>query len=878
MVEKNLTPYKDAAQTLQQQQRRLTHDFLKGQAPDFMEGYSRLLDDYFRTSFERSIVGPKIGMHKNPYAIIALGGYGRKEQCVHSDVDVLFLFKRTIPKEAEDLICEMIYPLWDIGLTVGHATRSVKECLRIAGQDFQVLTSIMDARFVCGMSLLYSSLLEQLQKKILSRRFAEIISWLVHASEERHGQFGDSTYLLEPDLKAGQGGLRDYHSILWIAGTKSKISQPGDLERNGYLNSDELSALTRALSFIWTVRNYLHHLAGRKCDQLHFEYQSKLARVLKFKRENGQKPVERFLGMLHGQMDFVKQQHLMFHYEFDRGKRRKGALAGKKSCRTPGLIVSRDMLDFVSARDIEAAPELLIKIFEESARLKIPLSMEAKRRVKEFCPLIDEEFRTSGKNVRSFERILTAPPARFNVLNEMLSAGFLVCYLPEFQRIVNRIQYDEYHLYPVDKHSIRTVQRIKNFREDRNDPEKTDLFSALYTELADPGQLLWAALLHDIGKGEAGKGHSEKGAKIAAALLTRRGYNPREVETVSFLIREHLLMMNLATRRDINDEETALLCARTIQDIDRLKMLYLLTCADAMSTGPKAWNDWTSSLLRDFFFKVLNILEKGELATLEAVEAIENKKNAVFRDAALSAEKPRVEALFDVMSPRYLLYAPAEDIVEHIRLYSRLKDQDFVWQIDETAESNARKITICANNMPGFFSKVAGVFTLNSLDILDAQIFTWRNNIALDIFKVTPPADRLFEIKKWARTQEDLLSALAGKLDIAAALQQRRPFLRPNRLQDPERPSRIIVDNNASSFFTIIEVFTYDFPGLLYRITSALFRCRLDVWVAKIGTQIDQVVDVFYVRDFDGQKIDSAKQVETIKTEISRVLPEVALP
>jgi [protein-PII] uridylyltransferase len=859
---------------LKEKTEQLISNFLNGTEPDFLNRHAQILDDYFRESFETSLVGPRMIITKNPYAVVALGGYGREEQCIHSDVDLLFLFGEKVPGEAEDLIREMIYPLWDLGLEVGYATRSMKECIRMAGKDFEVLIPLLDARFICGMSHLYTYLLARLRQGIIRKRSKKIITWLLDGNRARYIHFGDSSYLLEPNLKESQGGLRDYHTMLWITRIEFNLKQPRDLEYYGCLSHDEFKELVESLSFIWNVRNRLHYLAGRKCDQLYFEYQVKLADALKFKRLNGQQPVERFLGELHGRMEYIKERQQMFLYERGYLEKTKPGRKPLKQTSVSGLKVERDMLSFESPEAILRSPGLLLNIFYERIRLKIPLSAEAKRLVREFAYLIGEDFSNSVSAVKSFEKILVAKTSGFNVLNEMLSTGLLVRLVPEMAGIVNRIQYDEYHFYPVDKHLLQTVQTIKTFGTGEN-TDGGPLYGNLYQELKNKTLLLWATLLHDIGKSEPSGGHSEKGAEIVRTLLQRKGFTVEDVETISFLVEEHLLLVKTATRRDAYDEETAIICARKIKDVERLKMLYLLTVADSMSTGPKAWNEWISTLLRDLFLKVLNILEKGELATREAVETVERKKDAVLRFATEQTERQELDSLLNVMSPRYLLYAPENDMSEHIQLFKDIGDAEFVWQIAEISDSNTRKVTICAKDRPGLFSKISGVLTLNSIDILGVQVFTWRNNIALDIFEVKPPPDQIFETEIWNRAEKHLNSALSGNLDLESALSEKVSAYRSSRRYTTKRPHRVVVDNGSSSFFTIVEVFTYDFPGLLYSITDALFRCRLDIWVAKITTKVDQVVDVFYVRDFDGQKVDLPDQVEAIKSTVEAVLRDV---
>jgi [protein-PII] uridylyltransferase len=716
--------------------------------------------------------------------------------------------------------------------------------------------------------------MSQVRQKIIGKRSRTIINWLVEKNNARHAQFGDSAYLLEPNLKEGQGGLRDYHTILWIGQIEINIKQSRDLEYFGLLSHEEFQTLSDSLAFIWNVRNRIHHLCGRKCDQLNFENQIKLAETMNYKQVNGQQPVERFLGDLHGRMEFLKQQHLMFLHELGlEKKRRRKKRKSQKQTRVAGLeVIKWGMLNFETPEKIIESPDLLMKIFEESARLKIPLSAEAKRLVKEFLPQINAKFRKSELMVKSFERILLSPAPKFNVLNEMLNTGFLVRFIPEFRSITNRIQYDEYHLYPVDKHLLRTVKTVKNFGTPK-DSSLEPLCVQIYTELKNKVPLLWAAFLHDIGKGEAEEGHAESGAALINGLLTEKGLDSEVVDSVGFLVREHLFLIKTATRRDTYDEETAIFAARRIKDGERLKMLYLLTVADSISTGPMAWNEWTAALLRDFFLKVLNVLEKGELATAEAVEIVEKKKMEIIEAAGSKTAQKHISGLLEVMSPRYLLYMPAEEMTEHIKLYDRLGDNNFIWEIKRSSDANTRKVTICAQDRPGLISKIAGVFTLHNIDILDVQVFTWRNNIALDIFEVKPPPDKIMEEEKWKRAENRLKDALSNGLNLTSALRKKVPVFGQFGKRVSRKPHRIRVDNTSSSFFTIIEVFTYDFPGLLFSISDALFQCGLNIWVAKIATKADQVVDVFYVWDLNGQKIDEPDQVAEIKAAILERLP-----
>jgi len=830
----------------------------QGAMRGFLAEHTRALDDYFQESFEKSEVGPRMRVDKNPYAVVALGGYGRGEQCVHSDVDLLLLFRGKVPAEAAGLVREIVYPLWDAGLEVGYATRTVAETLKLAADDFEVLTSLVDARFLCGVSFLYTDMMERLQEVLKSRGKA-FVQWLAETSEARHRRYGDSAALLEPNLKEGQGGLRDYHFMRWAAAALHGAREPRDLEYLGVLTHGEYAELCLALDFVWLVRNRAHLLCGRKCDQLHFEYQHKVAASLGFSSHGNLEGIELFLKTLHSRMETIKESRQVLLAGIL--PRRAGKKSGRS--RVPGVFVRKSALEFDSPEAIVDNPKLLVKIFAESARLKLPLSVEAARLVREFSHLAGEDFSRDPEVAADMERILTARAPVLGVLEKMLSTGFLPRLIPELAGIQNRIQYTEYHVYPVDKHSVRTVQTIKDFAAGGG---RFPLAAQLYKEVSPKKLLLWAALLHDVGKGTTRENHAEAGAAVAERIMLRMGYPRRHAELVGFLVREHLSLVKTATRRDLNDERTAISMARLVGDATRLKMLYLLTVADSVATGPKAWNDWSASLVKDLFFKANQVLSHGTLASKKTVRELAKKREEVLTLAKSGEERKAVEELWDVLSPRYVNDMPAGRIAEHVRMFRGLADRQAVMDFSRGPGKDVRAITVCAKDRPGLFSRIAGVLALHNLNILNARIYTWRNHVALDEFFVTRPADPLFEEEAAARAGADLARALSGDMDLEAALQKNlsaRMAKKPGPA--PTRREKVVVDNENSGFFTIIEVHAYDQPGLLYRITDTLYRCRLDVWVAKIATKADQVVDVFYVRDFDGQKVEDEKRVEEIK-------------
>lgn len=865
---------KTNADILLKKRKQLTQLFLKGKCPDFLEKYTGIMDEYFFTVYEKSISARKITVAGTPFAIIALGGYGRKEQCIHSDIDLLILFEKQVPPEVEAFVQELLYPLWDAKFEVGYAVRNIDECIEMGFDRFDILTTILDARFICGASLIYTTFMEKFREDLAAKHLKSTLNYLYEHGEKRHFDFGDSTYLIAPDLKSGFGGLRDYHTLLWYAKIKSDIKTRRDLEYYGFLSHFEYKALEEALSKIWKIRNFLHHVTDRKCDTLHFEYQAELASLLGYRPRKQQPNVERFLGDLHSKMDFLKQINQITFEDIQASIRIKKGTVEPRPTKTDGLIVQKRRLHFANSIAILQNPSILLKIFLESGQKKISLSIEARRMVSEFIHLIDAKVKKDPANIKMFKKILALSYWEFNVLNVMLSTGILEKFIPEFSLINNKIQYTHYHLFPVDKHSIRCVQVVNSFK-DYGDSEANHLYSSVFKEVRNKNVLYFAALLHDIGKSDPNKEHSKTGAKIIRPIMKRFGFNPTEIDDAAFLVGHHLSLVQTATRRDIFDEETAVYMANKVGKIRLLRMLFLLTVADSQATGPKAWNDWTESLIKDLFLKTMSILKKGDLASKKTQNIIERKKTEVLKLLKESWRENEILEQLESMSRRYLVYVPAQIIVDHINLYRNLGDRDFIWQISKEHNSDVRTVSICGKDRPGMYSKIAGVFFLNGLDIVGSQAYLLGEEHFLDIFKVHPPRDKIFEKEKWKSAEHDLINAINDDHFLDSVLDKTPEKLTISSGKKPE-PNIVRIDNDTSSFFTIIEVVTYDYPGLLFSITNALYRNKMNVNVAMVATKVDQVVDVFYVRSLENDgKIENETELEQIKHAILESLPKI---
>jgi [protein-PII] uridylyltransferase len=861
-------------QTLIRKKQHLVENFLENGAPDFLGSLTRVLDEYVFTVYEKSITARKMVIAGKPFAVIALGGYGRKEQCIHSDIDLLILFDDTVPPEVEAFVQEIVYPLWDARFEVGYAVRHMDECIDMAFERFDILTTVLDARFICGNSLIYSRFKETFRHRLSTRHYRQTLDYLFEHGIKRLENFGDSTFLVTPDLKSGFGGLRDYHTLLWYAKIKSDIKERRDLEYYGFLSHYEYHSLDKTLTYIWRIRNWLHHITGRKCDTLHFEYQTDMADRLNYKNQGGRPDVEIFLGDLHEKMEFLKQINQITFEDILTSSRIRKDPATPRLTKISGLVIRKRRLYFANTVVILQHPALLLKIFLESGRRRIPLSIEARRVVSEFLHLVDDEIRTDPANIKIFKQILALSFWEFNVLNVMLSTGILERIIPEYKAIRNKIQYNHYHLFPVDKHSIRCVQVINSFREPGTDVNSS-LYANVYKEVRNKNLLRVAALLHDIGKSDPAKEHSNTGAEIARPILERLGFNPAETADACFLIRHHLLLAKTATRRDVFDEETAVYTANKVGKIRLLRMLLLLTVADSMATGPKAWNEWTENLIKDLFLKTMRILKTGELASRKAQRLIQRKKEEVTALLGDIWHEQDTSKQLDALSKRYLLNMPAVHIADHVRLFQNLGDRQFNWQISREDDSDIRTVSICGREKPGFYSKIAGVFFLNRINIVASQAYPLGDTHILDIFKVMAPSDRIFEAEKWKKAEQDLTRALADDHFLDKVVDKIPAHITIASGRRPE-PNQVRIDNDISSFFTIIEVLTYDFAGLLFTITNTLYRCGVNVNVAMVGSKVDQIMDIFYVRSLENdQKIQDPVKLKQIKTAILERLPQL---
>jgi [protein-PII] uridylyltransferase len=815
---------------------------------------------------------------KSRCAVLAQGGYGRGELNPHSDIDLLFLCSWKVTPYIESVTEKLLHTLWDAGLQVGSAVRTVGETLRLAEADMKVKTALLDTRFLCGDYPLYGEFEDAVEKRLVKKRVGRFIQEKIAESRARHASYGGSVYLLEPDVKEGQGGLRDIHTARWIARVSQGIKSLDELGRSGMVSVADVTRLKEAQDFLLRVRNQLHFSAGKHQDQLTFEEQEKAAAALGFDGEGTLKAVEVFMRAyyLHA-AEIQRLTALAVHRLTDCARPLfRGQSIFAKTLRE-GVRLSRGHLTVTKPEILRADPGNLIRVVADAQRNRSELSHETRELMREHCDLIDENFRRSADNNVAFLEILKWKERVYEALLELHGSGVLGAFIPEFGRLLCMALHDAYHTYTVDQHSLRLIHEIERLKAGQYQ-ESLPLLTQLARE-GDKIELLYLGLLfHDIGKGFGG-GHSEIGARMVRQIARRLRLNVDDGALVEFLVRYHLLMTHTAFRRDLEDPKTIFDFARTVGTVKNLKVLYLLTFADVKGVGPEVWNAWKASLLGELYVKSLSILEefeKGEFHRPDLKAVVRRVQVRMRRELAKDQALERVNHFLDTMPDRYFLSVSESDMPGHFALMEQFSGKGAVSFVEHFPERNCSSLVVCTQDRPGLFAAITGVLTALNLNILNARIFTSGDARILDIFRVSHNgrAELVMADTKWARFRANLNGVLAGEVDVArlVAASQKGTLLQKRA---PKVSTVIEIDNEASEQFNIVEVFTDDRIGVLFDIAHELHQLGLSIHVAKISTNVDQVADVFYIADQSGAKVLDPVRLEQIKHSLyQRLAPQ----
>jgi [protein-PII] uridylyltransferase len=805
-------------------------------------------------------------------ALIAQGGYGRGELNPCSDLDLLVLYPRRPDAYVETVTERLLYALWDTGMTVGHALRSVRDCVRLANGDFKVKTSLLDTRFLAGDERLHVEFVTTMENEVLRRGVARFFREKIAENEERHAKYGDSVFLVEPHLKEGEGGLRDIHTAMWLAKVKFKIHSIAELVQKGVITERERSEIEAARDFLFRVRNALHFLSGQHQDQLTFEYQERIAAGIGFRDHERAKGVESFMRAyyLHAQaVNRFSDEIIRRCLEPSQPYRFIGRLASREI--RPGVRIVAGELVVGDAETLRSDPAMLLRVFSDAQRHGVPIANATRRLIRSSARLLDESARSSPAAVSAFLDILRWKNGVHDALEEMHDLEVLDAFLPEFGALRCMAQYDRYHIYTVDEHILRGVRILERLRHGES-KDTAPLLTAVAREI-DKIEILYIAMLfHDAGKGLGGD-HSNKGADLVRAFAERLGLHSDDVAELAFLVRHHLLMHHLATRRDIHDRKLVVEFARTVGRLETLRNLYVLTFGDLSATNPKLWNSWQDMLLGELYGLTVEVFERGLLVEQDQAERARRVRERVARAVGPKGGATLDRFLAD-LPDRYFLSTPEADIPAHVSMVRELEDEDLVTHVRHFPEREFTEFTVVTRDRPGLFAKLTGVLRASGMNIASAGISTGGSGTVIDVFRVShiDRADITQSDERWQKVRAVLARVLAGEADVEAIV---AAAARPSSLGEkfvPRFPSKVEIDNHVSESFTVIDVFTRDRIGILFTISRTLFQLGLSIHLAKITTAVDRVLDVFYVTDAEGRKIEGAEALERIRRTLLAAL------
>ncbi|WP_081816472.1 [protein-PII] uridylyltransferase [Fodinicurvata fenggangensis] len=806
--------------------------------------------------------------------LVAVGGYGRGELAPYSDIDLLFLLPYKITPRSEQVIEAMLYFLWDLGFKVGHATRSVEDCIRLARNDVTIATNLLEKRFLWGDQALFLELREGYQSKVQNGRSAAFVEAKLAERDARHQRHGEgSRYALEPNIKEGKGGLRDLHTLFWIAKFAYSLD---DIERfidTGVFSRPEVRKFAKALAFFWTLRCHLHFLTGRAEERLTFDLQQQIAPLMGYKQHAGSQAVERFMKhyflMAKDVGDLTRIFCAQLEAEHERRSRfRLAPLLGQR--RLSGFQLDGDRLWVKDAEVFQKNPVEMLRIFQVAQQNDLDIHPQTLRWITRNLKYITDAVRKEPKANAIFLDILTSEQDPEVTLRRMNEAGVFGRFIRDFGRIVSQMQFNMYHHYTVDEHTIFAIGILHDIEQGRL-AEEAPIVTDVVHKVLSRRVLYVAVLLHDIAKGRPGD-HSEVGAEIAQRLCPRLGLTEEETETVAWLVLHHLKMSDTAFKRDIDDPQTIQSFADLVQSMERLRLLLILTVADIRAVGPNVWSAWKAALLRELYWRTEEVLSGGLITEgrERRVEAAQQALRAQLSD--WPAEE--VEAHLERGYASYWLSLDAETHARHAELVREAEAAGRQLTVDTRIDDyrQVTEVTIYTPDHPGLFSRIAGALAVAGASVEGARIFTLSNGMALDIFYIEDATGGPFDrTDKLERLRSAIEASLTGRLKPQQELKKQGTQL-PSRLEVFKVPPRVLIDNKASRNHTVVEVNARDRPGLLHRITEVITRQHLIIDSAKVTTYGERAVDAFYLHDALGSKVEDQARLRRLRHRLLEAL------
>ncbi|CUH27884.1 PII uridylyl-transferase [Jannaschia seosinensis] len=807
------------------------------------------------------------------FAVLGVGGYGRGEMAPHSDVDLLFLTPWKVTPWVESVVESMLYILWDLKLKVGHATRTVKECLRLGAEDYTIRTALLERRLVGGNAALTDELAHRLWTELFEGTAPDFIEAKLAERAERHRKQGGQRYILEPNVKEAKGGLRDLQTLYWIAKYRYRTGDPAHLVELGVFLAEEFKAFEAAERFLWCVRCHLHLIANRAADHLTFDVQVEVAERMGYSDHGGRRAVEHFMQEYFRHATRVGEltRILLVALEADNVKKKPpllGFFRRRKRVRPP-YIELQGRLDVADEAAFLAAPINMLGIFDEALRTGLLLHPHAMRLIAANRNLIDDRLRADPAAVRLFLGLMLRHGSPERALRRMNELQILSAFLPEFAPIVAMMQFNLYHAYTVDEHTIQVISNLAQI-------ERGELVEALplCTEILSKGvnrRVLYVALLlHDIGKGRP-EDHSILGAKIARSVAPRLGLKPKDVETVEWLVRYHLLMSDMAQKRDIADPRTIRDFAKAVKTRERLDLLTVVTVCDIRGVGPAVWNNWKAQMVRALHRATAAALENG----LEDVnrETREARAKQLFREALPDWTEAEKRAEIGRHYGPYWQGIPTAAQVRFASLLKDLPDGEVRVELEADEDRDATRVLMACQDHPGVFSRLAGALSLVGADVVDARSYTSKDGYATSVFWLQDADGHPYEPARLPRLRTMIDKILKGEVVTRREFEKREIKKRERRFQVP---TNISFDNDGSEIYTIIEVDTRDRPGLLYDLTQVLAASGISISQAVIATYGAQVVDSFYVKDIFGLKLYSKSKQEALERKLRAAVSRAA--
>ncbi|MCK4738474.1 MAG: [protein-PII] uridylyltransferase [Deltaproteobacteria bacterium] len=824
--------------------------------------HTKTIDDLLILLY--SIISKNISCIKKT-SLISLGGYGRGKLNVRSDLDLMLLYEGRLSTDLEEFTKKILYILWDSGLDVGFSIRNIADSLSIARSDLKTMTALLDTRLLTGDEKLYRKLTSTLEKKIFAKKaHAKFIKDKLIENSLRHEKYGGTVYILEPNVKEGEGGLRDFHLALWV--TKLKFGQDVDPLKSNIISKAKQIKLSGAVDFLHRIRNELHFNSKKKNDQLTFEEQERIAFLFGFKESERGLAVELFMQEYYRNAYIVRRLSALIisrtlHVDTPLKGRKVKELEG-------GFLISEGKLSVSDENIFEDSPFLAMEAFTLFTEYEIDLDDLTMDLVLNALEGNTDKFRESKKSAESFLKILRAPKI-YRTMSKIDEVRLLGKYLPEYAAIRCKVQHDRYHVYTVDAHTLFALREV-----DRLASEYREEFPLLYeiiSSIKDLAPLRLGVLFHDVGKA-LGKGHALRGSKLIPDIARRLGLSKEGEEMVTFLVREHLILADTAQYRDLHDEKLIIEFAKKVGSKKHLDHLFILTFADVRAVGPDVWTDWKKSLFEELYFKAAGVLERGHFNIEDTTERVKIIRKNIFEDLKEEITPVIINDFFDSLPARYYLNTEVEKIYEHTRIFSKLKNNVLVIETTQVVERGYTELVICTSDTHGLFAMICGVLTANSINILGAQINTLKNGITIDVLQVENIYGKLVtserKIKKVASDLEDVITS---KVRVEKLVRSLKPSILDNKPK-PKVPTRILIDNEVSIDFTVLEIHAPDKLGLLYDISSSLTEAGFYIHLAKISTKGDEAADIFYISDIFGQKVFFEERLDSLKLRLSNII------